>query len=196
MMREAAVERSTLETQIELQLKLDGEGAADLKTGLPFLEHMLTLWCRHGFFDLTIRAQGDLEVDAHHLTEDLGLCLGRAFYEALGDKSGIRRYGFSAVPMDDALVFAVADLSGRPYLHYEMALPAGPVGTMDQELFEEFWRAFVNEGRLNFHLKMVHGRNKHHLVEASFKAAGRALNEACAELAGLHGPLSTKGRLE
>ncbi|NLA10769.1 MAG: imidazoleglycerol-phosphate dehydratase, partial [Firmicutes bacterium] len=112
MMREAAVERSTLETQIELQLKLDGEGTADLKTGLPFLEHMLTLWCRHGFFDLTIRAQGDLEVDAHHLTEDLGLCLGRAFYEALGDKSGIRRYGFSAVPMDDALVFAVADLSG------------------------------------------------------------------------------------
>lgn len=196
MTREATVERSTLETQIELQLKLDGEGAAELKTGLPFLEHMLTLWCRHGFFDLKIRAQGDLEVDAHHLVEDIGLCLGRALYKALGDKSGIRRYGFSAVPMDDALVFAAADLSGRPYLHYEMEFLAGPVGTMAPELFEEFWRALVNEGRLNLHLKAVHGRNKHHLVEASFKAVGRALNEACAGLEGLHGPLSTKGRLE
>lgn len=196
MMREASVERSTLETAIELQLNLDGSGEADLETGLPFLEHMLTLWCRHGFFDLWIRAKGDLEVDAHHLVEDIGLCLGRALYSALGDKSGIRRYGFSAVPMDDALVFGVVDLSGRPFLHYEMALPPGPVGTMDQELFEEFWRAFVNEGRLNLHLKMIHGRNKHHLIEASYKAVGRALNEACAGLEGLRGPLSTKGRLE
>ncbi|NMD43224.1 MAG: imidazoleglycerol-phosphate dehydratase HisB [Firmicutes bacterium] len=196
MTREASVKRSTLETAIELELNLDGAGAADLETGLPFLEHMLTLWCRHGFFDLKIRAKGDLEVDAHHLVEDIGLCLGRALYEALGSKSGIRRYGFSAVPMDDALIFAAVDLSGRPYLHYEMNLSPGPVGSMDPELFEEFWRAFVNEGRLNLHLKMVHGRNKHHLVEASYKAVGRALNEACAELAGLRGPLSTKGRLE
>ncbi len=196
MTREASVKRSTLETAIELELKLDGAGTADLETGLPFLEHMLTLWCRHGFFDLKIRAKGDLEVDAHHLVEDIGLCLGRALYEALGSKSGIRRYGFSAVPMDDALIFAAVDLSGRPYLHYEMNLSPGPVGSTDPELFEEFWRAFVNEGRLNLHLKMVHGRNKHHLVEASYKAVGRALNEACAELAGLRGPLSTKGRLE
>ena len=196
MTREASVKRSTLETAIELELNLDGAGAADLETGLPFLEHMLALWCRHGFFDLKIRAKGDLEVDAHHLVEDIGLCLGRALYEALGSKSGIRRYGFSAVPMDDALIFAAVDLSGRPYLHYEMNLSPGPVGSMDPELFEEFWRAFVNEGRLNLHLKMVHGRNKHHLVEASYKAAGRALNEACAELEGLRGPLSTKGRLE
>ena len=195
-MREASVERSTLETAIELQLNLDGSGEADLETGLPFLEHMLTLWCRHGFFDLWIRAKGDLEVDAHHLVEDIGLCLGRALYSALGDKSGIRRYGFSAVPMDDALVFGVVDLSGRPFLHYEMALPPGPVGTMDQELFEEFWRAFVNEGRLNLHLKMIHGRNKHHLIEASYKAVGRALNEACAGLEGWDGVLSTKGKLE
>ncbi|NLA04387.1 MAG: imidazoleglycerol-phosphate dehydratase HisB [Firmicutes bacterium] len=195
-MREAGVERSTLETEIALHLNLEGEGKADLETGLPFLEHMLTLWCRHGFFDLRIRAQGDLEVDAHHLVEDLGLCLGRAFYRALGDKSGIRRYGFSAVPMDDALVFVAADLSGRPYLHYEMNLPPGPVGPMDPELFEEFWRAFVNEGCLNLHLKASHGRNKHHLIEASYKAAGRALNEACAALEGLGGPLTTKGKLE
>jgi len=196
MKREAAVKRSTLETTVELKLTIDGRGEADLETGLPFLEHMLALWCRHGFFDLRLRAQGDLEVEPHHLMEDIGLCLGRALYQALGDKSGIRRYGFSAVPMDEALVFAAVDLSGRPYLHYEMPLPPGPVGTMDPELFEEFWRAFVNEGRLNLHLKMSHGRNKHHLVEASFKAAGRALGEACARLEGWDGVLSTKGRLE
>jgi len=190
------VKRSTLETTVELKLTIDGRGEADLETGLPFLEHMLALWCRHGFFDLRLRAQGDLEVEPHHLMEDIGLCLGRALYQALGDKSGIRRYGFSAVPMDEALVFAAVDLSGRPYLHYEMPLPPGPVGTMDPELFEEFWRAFVNEGRLNLHLKMSHGRNKHHLVEASFKAAGRALGEACARLEGWDGVLSTKGRLE
>lgn len=196
MTREAGLKRSTLETEIELQLNLDGGGSADLGTGVPFLEHMLALWCRHGFFDLQLRARGDLEVDPHHLFEDIGLCLGRAFYQALGDKAGIRRYGFSAVPMDEALVFAAVDLSGRPYLHYAMPLPPGPVGSVDPELFEEFWRAFVNEGRLNLHLKMSHGRNKHHLIEASYKAAGRALNEACARREGLSGPLSTKGRLE
>lgn len=196
MKREASVERSTGETTVELRLQLDGSGEADLKTGLPFLEHMLTLWCRHGFFDLQIRAAGDIEVEPHHLVEDIGLCLGKAFYKALGDKSGIGRYGFSVVPMDEALVFAAVDLSGRPYLHYEMKLPPGPVGTMDPELFEEFWRAFVNEGRLNLHLKMSHGRNKHHIIEASYKAAGRALGEARAKIAGLTGVLSTKGRLE
>lgn len=196
MKREAGVKRSTLETSVELQLKIDGSGEADLETGLPFLEHMLALWCRHGFFDLKLRAKGDLAVEPHHLVEDVGLCLGRALAKALGDKAGIRRYGFSAVPMDDALIIAAVDLSGRPYLHYELNLPPGPVGTMDPELFEEFWRAFVNEGRLNLHLKMSHGRNKHHLVEASYKAAGRALNEACAKLEGFGGPLSTKGKLE
>ena len=119
------MKRSTLETTVELKLTIDGRGEADLETGLPFLEHMLALWCRHGFFDLRLRAQGDLEVEPHHLMEDIGLCLGRALYQALGDKSGIRRYGFSAVPMDEALVFAAVDLSGRPYLHYEMPLPRG-----------------------------------------------------------------------
>ncbi len=196
MKREATVQRTTLETAVELGLHLDGGGKADLKTGLPFLEHMLTLWCRHGFFDLRIRAEGDIEVEPHHLVEDIGLCLGRTFYQALGEKRGIRRYGFSAVPMDDALVFAVADLSGRPYLHYGIELPPGLVGTMDGELFEEFWRAFVNEGRLNLHLKMSHGRNKHHIIEASYKAAGRALGEASSKVEGFDGVLSTKGRLE
>ena len=196
MNRQAKVERKTAETAVVLDLKLDGTGQADLKTGLPFFEHMLTLWCRHGFFDLTIRAEGDIEVDFHHLVEDIGICLGRAWREALGNKEGIRRYGFSAVPMDEALVTAAADLSGRPWLHYNFLLSPGQVGTMDPELFREFWQAFVNEGRLNLHLDMNHGQNKHHIIEASYKAAGRALNEASSIMEGYDGILSTKGKLE
>jgi imidazoleglycerol-phosphate dehydratase len=196
MAREAAIERETLETKVDLLLKLDGGGAAELETGIPFLEHMLVLFCRHGGFDLKIRAAGDLAVEPHHLIEDIGLCLGRAFKEALGQKEGIGRYGFSAVPMDEALVMAAADLSGRPFLHYEMPLPAGLVGTLDPELFREFWQAFTNEGKLSLHIKMIHGLNKHHLVEASFKAAGRALAEASSLAGGRRGVLSTKGKLE
>lgn len=196
MARSATIERKTLETNITLELNLDGNGLVELNTGIPFLEHMLTLWCRHGFFDLRLQATGDLKVEPHHLVEDIGICLGRAFAQALGSKEGIRRYGFCAVPMDESLVLAAADLSGRPYLHYEIPLPAGFVGTLDPELFEEFWHAFVNEGRLNLHLKLLHGRNKHHLVEASFKAAGRALNEASSALDGFEGILSTKGNLD
>ncbi len=196
MTRRAKIERKTAETAIFLDLNLDGGGRADLKTGLPFFDHMLTLWCRHGFFDLIMRAEGDLEVDAHHLVEDIGLCLGRTFYDCLGDKVGIRRYGFSAVPMDEALVTAAVDLSGRPWLHYHMTLPAGPVGPMEAELFEEFWQSFVNEGRFNLHLVMNHGRNKHHIIEASFKAAARALHEAAAPMRGFDGIMSTKGVLE
>ncbi len=196
MVRTARIERKTLETAIELELNLDGEGLSEIETGLPFLEHMLELWSRHGFFDLRIKAGGDIDVEPHHLVEDLGLCLGKAFFKALGDKKGIRRYGFSAVPMDEALVTAVTDLSGRPYLHYEVDLAPGNVGPMDLELFFEFWQAFVNEGRLNLHLVMNHGRNKHHVIEASFKAAGRALNEASMVHGGFDGVLSTKGQLE
>ncbi len=196
MTRTAKNERTTLETSVFLELNLDGSGKAQLETGVPFLEHMLTLFCRHGFFDLTLRASGDLAVEPHHLVEDVGLCLGRAFYEALGEKEGVKRYGFSSVPMDDALVTVVADLSGRPYLYYEMPLPPGLVATLDPELFREFWQAFVNEGRLNLHLMLNHGLNKHHMIEASFKAAGRALNEASAFQEGLRGVLSTKGKLE
>ncbi len=196
MNRRAKVERKTAETDINLELNLDGSGKADLKMGLPFFEHMLTLWCRHGFFDLTVRAGGDTEVDPHHLVEDTGLCLGRAWRQALGGKEGIRRYGFTAVPMDESLVTAAVDLSGRPWLHYQFSMTPGSVGTMDSELFQEFWQAFVNEGRLTLHLVMNYGRNKHHIIEASYKAAARALNEASSALEGLDGVLSTKGKLE
>ncbi len=195
MSRQAKIERKTAETAISLELDLDGSGRANLVTGLPFFEHMLTLWCRHGFFDLTIKAEGDIEVDAHHLVEDTGICLGRAWNEALGSKIGIRRYGFSVVPMDEALVRAALDLSGRPWLHYDLPLPPGNVGSMDPELFREFWQAFVNEGKFNLHLIMDHGHNKHHIVEASYKAAGRAMNEASSTIEGFDEVLSTKGNL-
>ncbi|HED24745.1 MAG TPA: imidazoleglycerol-phosphate dehydratase HisB [Firmicutes bacterium] len=196
MTRQQKIERKTSETAVLLDLNLDGSGKADLRTGLPFFEHMLELWCRHGFFDLVVKSEGDIEVDPHHLVEDTGLCMGKAFYGALGGKEGIKRYGFSAVPMDEALVTAAVDLSGRPWLHYEMPVLTGMVGSMDQEVFREFWQAFVNEGRFNLHLILNHGTNKHHVVEASFKAAARALNEASSLLAGLEGTLSTKGKLE
>lgn len=196
MNRRIRVERKTAETSIMLQLNIDGNGKSDLITGIPFLEHMLTLWCRHGFFDLQVRAKGDIEVDLHHLVEDIGICLGRAWNKAIGDKKGIKRYGFSAVPMDEALVTAVVDLSGRPWLHYQFTFPPGNVGAMDIELFQEFWQAFVNESRLNLHLVMNHGRNKHHIVEAAFKAAGRALNEASSTIDGFNDVLTTKGKLE
>ena len=196
MTRRSKIERKTAETAILLDLNLEGSGMADLEIGLPFIEHMLTLWCRHGFFDLVIRAEGDIEVDAHHLVEDIGICLGRAWQEALGDKKGIKRYGFCAVPMDESLVTAVVDLSGRPWLHYQFAMPPGLVGTMDPELLEEFWQAFINEGMFNLHLIMNHGSNKHHIIEASFKAAAKAMNEASSCLEGFNGILSTKGKLE
>ncbi len=196
MNRRAKIERRTNETAISLELNIDGSGRSDLKTGLPFFEHMINLWCRHGFFDLMIRAEGDLEVDPHHLVEDIGICLGRTWREALGDKRGIRRYGFTITPMDEALITAATDLSGRPWLHYDIAISSGEVGRMDIELFEVFWQAFVNEGRFNLHLILNHGRNKHHIVEASFKAAARSLSEAVALLKGYDEILSTKGKLE
>lgn len=196
MNRRAKIERNTTETVVSLDLNLDGSGLTDLNIGLPFMEHMLALWCRHGFFDLIIKAKGDLEVDPHHLVEDIGLCLGRAWNEALGAKKGIRRYGLSAVPMDEAMVTAVADLSGRPWLHYQLTLSPGMIGVIDPELFKEFWQAFINEGRFNLHLIMNHGLNKHHIIEASFKAAARAMNEASSYLDGFTGILSTKGQLD
>ncbi|MFO7951194.1 MAG: imidazoleglycerol-phosphate dehydratase HisB [Bacillota bacterium] len=196
MNRRTKIERKTRETAVSLDLNLDGSGKVDLQTGLPFLEHMLDLWSRHGFFDLNIRAEGDLEVDFHHLVEDIGLCLGKAWYDVLGNKKGIKRYGSFAVPMDEALVTAAVDMSGRPYLYYNMPLPDGPVGSMDPELFREFWQAFVNEGRFNLHLFINHGYNKHHIIEASFKAAARALNEGSSLIEGYDQVLSTKERLE
>ncbi len=196
MERRVEIERNTKETAVELVLNLDGSGRADLTTGLPFLEHMLDLWCRHGFFDLMIKAEGDLEVDAHHLVEDIAICLGRAWRKALGDKKGIRRYGFTITPMDEALITAAADLSGRSWLHYGIQTPPGEVGAMDLELFRVFWQSFVDEGRFNLHLILNHGHNKHHIIEASFKAAARSLKEAVAQIDGYDDYLSTKGKLE
>jgi len=177
--RKAAVRRKTSETEIEVTLVLEGSGKADLATGLPFLEHMLTLFALHGSFDLQVRAAGDLEVDAHHTVEDLGLCLGEAFREALGDKAGIQRYGSSLIPMDDALVLTAVDLSGRPYLALDLPLRAGRIGTFDLELVPEFLRAFSARGAFNLHARRLAGENNHHLVEALFKGLGRSLGEAC-----------------
>lgn len=196
MSRSSKIKRDTTETKISLDLELDGTGRSKLITGLPFFEHMLALFSRHGQFDLEIKAEGDIEVDAHHLVEDIGICLGRALKDALGSKEGIKRYGFTAVPMDETLVTAAVDLSGRPWLHYQFTIPSGEVGGMDGELFREFWQAFVNEGRFNLHLVMNHGSNKHHIIEATFKAAARALQEAIGMMDGLKGVLSTKGELD
>lgn len=196
MSRSSRIKRDTTETKISLDLELDGTGRSKLITGLPFFEHMLALFSRHGQFDLEIKAEGDIEVDAHHLVEDIGICLGRALKDALGSKEGIKRYGFTAVPMDETLVTAAVDLSGRPWLHYQFTIPSGEVGGMDGELFREFWQAFVNEGRFNLHLVMNHGSNKHHIIEATFKAAARALQEAIGMMDGLKGVLSTKGELD
>ena len=195
MKRTASVNRQTAETSIALQLNLDGKGEARLQTGLPFMEHMLELWSRHGFFDLEIDATGDLQVEPHHLVEDMGLCLGQALQECLGDKKGINRYGSCILPMDDALVLVSLDFSGRPYLNYDLAINPGKVGQVDIELIEEFWRAVSNEARMNLHLKLLDGVNRHHIIEAVFKGTGRAMGEAASWRNGLDDVLSTKGTL-
>ncbi len=177
--RKADIRRKTGETDIEVSLTLQGSGKADLDTGLPFLEHMLTLFAHHGLFDLRVRARGDLEVDGHHTVEDVGLCLGEAFREALGDKAGIARYGSCLLPMDDALVLTAVDLSGRPYLGLDFPLTAGRIGTFDLELVPEFLRAFSTRGGFNLHVRRLAGENNHHLVEALFKGLGRSLGDAC-----------------
>lgn len=189
-------ERATQETQIRLTLNLDGEGAARLKTGIGFFDHMLTAFSRHGFFDLEVTVQGDLEVDGHHTVEDTGLVLGAAFREALGDKSGIQRFGSSYVPMDESLVLAVVDLSGRPYLAFEgFHFDVPMLGAFDVTLTHEFFRAFANECGCNLHLRALACGNAHHVIEAAFKATGRALRQAVARDARIKGVLSTKGML-
>lgn len=194
-MRKGEVERVTLETTIRLICCLDGAGRAELRTGIGFLEHMLQLMALHGSVDLNIEAKGDLQVDCHHLTEDLGICLGQALRHALGDRSGISRYGMSLIPMDEALVMAVLDAGGRPYLHWEVPLPAQQIGDFDTELVEEFMRALANNAGFTLHIKLIHGRNTHHIIEATFKALGNALRQAVSPM-GLAGQvLSTKGVL-
>src|SRR3954464_10491000 len=181
MARNATRTRATKETSIELSLELDGSGRAEVDTGLPFFDHMVSQLGRHGGFDLTVKAAGDLSVDAHHTVEDVGIALGEAFGEALGDKAGVRRFASIAVPLDEALVEAAIDLSGRPYLHYEIDPPGEKIlgdPPFDPQLAEEFWRAFVTAAGITLHLTMHRGRNTHHIVEASFKATARALRDA------------------
>ena len=193
--RTASVSRKTAETSVELHLAVDGEGQARLSCGVPFLEHMLTLFCQHGFFDISLAAEGDLPVDAHHLVEDIGLVLGEAFSKALGDKAGIGRFGSALLPMDDALVMVAVDFSGRPYLAYDLLLPAARLGTFETELVEEFLRAFVNKAGCTLHVRLLAGCNTHHIIEALFKGLGRALDAATAIAPRVKGIPSTKGLL-
>ena len=179
-MRTAHIKRDTRETQIQLSLNLDGTGKADIATGVGFLDHMLELFARHGDFDLTVRCRGDTRVDGHHSVEDIGICLGRAFAEALGDKRGITRYGQFLLPMDETLVLCACDLSGRDYLGWAVDLPAQRVGDFDTELAKEFWLAFVRNCPMSLHLRLLAGENTHHILEAVFKGAGRALKMAAA----------------
>ena len=179
-MRRSDIRRDTNETKIRLALELDGTGKADIATGVGFLDHMLTLFARHGDFDLTVRCQGDTQVDGHHTVEDTGICLGRAFAEALGDKRGITRYGQFLLPMDETLVLIACDLSGRDYLDWAVDLPAQRVGDFDTELAREFWLAFVRECPMALHIRLLAGENTHHILEAVFKGAGRALKMAAA----------------
>jgi len=193
--RTATVERRTKETDIHLDLCLDGRGRYEVKSGIKFLDHMLEIFARHGFFDLTVRATGDLEVDYHHTVEDVGLTLGQAFREALGDKSGIRRFGEATVPLDEALVTSVVDLSGRPYFTYDVRIKQAKIGSFDVELIHDFLLALTNQAAMNLHVRMLSGRNPHHIVEATFKSLARALDVATQRDPRLAGVLSTKGTL-
>ena len=194
-MREATVTRTTAETDIALTLNLDGTGKAQIETGVGFLDHMLTLFAAHGKFDLTLTCKGDTQVDDHHTTEDVAICLGKAFTQALGDKRGITRYGSFILPMDEALILAAVDLSGRSYLGYGLAVPAQKIGSFDTELVEEFFLSFVRQCPMSLHLRQLAGTNSHHIVEGAFKAVARALKAAVAA-DGTDDVPSTKGVLE
>jgi imidazoleglycerol-phosphate dehydratase len=193
--RRATIERRTGETDIALILDLDGTGAAEIATGVGFFDHMLALFARHGLFDLHVRAAGDLHVDAHHTVEDVGICLGQALAAAVGDKSGIRRYGQRLLPMDESLVVAAVDLGGRAFFAWDVPLPTVALGAFATELAEEFWRAVATEARMNLHVRSLAGCNAHHLIEATFKAVARALREAVERDPRQAGVPSTKGVL-
>jgi imidazoleglycerol-phosphate dehydratase len=193
--RVAQVARKTKETDVRIDLTLDGTGTARIATGIPFLDHMLDLLTRHGLFDLDVECKGDLQIDDHHSVEDVAICLGQAFLQALGDKSGIARYGMSLVPMDEALCRAVVDLSGRFYLVYEVETRRDRIGNFSVELAEHFWRSFAEALKCNLHIDLLRGRNTHHILEATFKAAARALRQAVERDPRITGVLSTKGTL-
>ena len=195
-MRTAQIERNTNETQIRLTLNVDGRGQYQVDTGCGFLDHMLELFARHGSFDLAVTCQGDTQVDDHHTVEDIGIALGKAFAQALGDLRGVYRYGNFLLPMDEALVLCAVDLSGRGYLGWQMELPTEKVGTFDTELAEEFWIAFSRNCEATLHFQQMAGRNSHHILEAAFKGMGRALRQAVAIEPGRENEIpSTKGIL-
>jgi imidazoleglycerol-phosphate dehydratase len=193
--RTATIARKTAETDIHLALNLDGEGRSSVSTGVGFFDHMLTALGKHGGFDLDVRCKGDLHVDAHHSVEDVGIALGQAVIRALGDKAGIVRFGHAYVPLDEALSRCVIDISGRPYLHFDATFKARQIGTMPTELFEDFFWALADHGRLSIHLENLRGRNGHHIAETLFKATARALSMAVARDPRVKGIPSTKGTL-
>jgi imidazoleglycerol-phosphate dehydratase len=195
MSRTAHIQRQTAETDVELELSLDGSGQADVQTGVGFLDHMLTLLAKHAAFDLRVRAKGDLHVDQHHTVEDVGICLGQAVRQALGDKAGMSRYGHFTLPMDESLVTVAVDLSGRYALAFNAPLPSPKIGAFDSDLLEEFWTAFAGNCLCNLHVLLHYGRNSHHIAEAVFKATARALRMAVEHDARMTGVPSTKGTL-
>ncbi len=195
-MRTSQINRKTSETEIELSLNLDGSGTSNIDTGIGFLDHMFTLFARHGRFDLDIKCKGDIQVDDHHSTEDIGICLGLAFEEALGDMGGINRYANIILPMDESLILCAADISGRSYLGYDLSLPTEKVGSFDTELIEEFFLAFIRKSGITLHIKQLAGSNSHHIIEGTFKAFGRVMKTAVSIDPVLNGEIpSTKGVL-
>ena len=195
MDRCAALERKTRETEIQVELALDGGGRAEISTGVPFLNHMLDSFARHGFFDLKVHAAGDIEIDDHHTVEDVGIVLGRAFKQALGDRSGIKRFGSAMVPLDEALCTTVVDISGRSYLAYNVKIKQERVGGFQTELVHDFLKALSDETQMNLHVTMHSGRNPHHIIETIFKSLAKAMDQATAVEPRLQGVLSTKGTL-
>lgn len=194
-MRKAAVKRTTQETDIELELDLDGTGKYSVDTSVPFLDHMLTLMARHGLFDLRVKATGDTHVDYHHLVEDMGIVMGQAIRDSVGDKRGIRRYGDATTPMDETLAQVIVDLSGRAYLVYKVEQPTGMIRDLDASLFEDFFRAVSSHAGMNLHVILHYGRDIHHIIEAVFKSFGRALGDAVTNDPRITGVRSTKGIL-
>jgi imidazoleglycerol-phosphate dehydratase len=193
--RSGKVHRRTKETDINMNLALDGQGVVDIASGVSFIDHMLTLFAVHGFFNLRVKGSGDVEIDDHHTVEDLGICLGQCFKKALGDLSGISRYGCSTIPMDEALARVAVDISNRPYLYYAATIKDQKVGSFDTSLVKEFLRAFSQHGGITLHVEVLHGENAHHIIEAIFKALGRALGQASSMDERVRGPLSSKGSL-
>lgn len=195
MKRTASVKRTTKETDIALSFNVDGTGVTDIHTGIGFFDHMLAGFGKHGFFDLNVSVKGDLEVDGHHTVEDTGIVLGNAIKEAIGDKVGIKRFGYFILPMDDALVLCSLDLSGRPYFNFDCTFPTQMVGDFETELVREFFYAISYSAGMNLHIKVLDGLNSHHIAEAMFKAFGKALDEACTKDERITSVLSTKGSL-